>query len=77
MSSTTTAQPPSNPGRIKPEPASSFLQVLCEDEIALRAATPLARRVRAARFEQTSTLEDFDFVYNSNITAALIRDLAA
>jgi DNA replication protein DnaC len=40
-----------------------FLQVLCEDEIGRRAATALARRVRAARFEQTYTLEDFDFAY--------------
>jgi DNA replication protein DnaC len=54
-----------------------FLQVLCEDEIARRAATALARRVRAAHFEQTYTLEDFDFAYNPNIPAALIRDLAA
>jgi len=54
-----------------------FLQVLCEDEIGRRAATALARRVRAARFEQTYTLEDFDFAYNPNIPAALIRDLAA
>jgi DNA replication protein DnaC len=54
-----------------------FLQVLCEDEIARRATTALTRRVRAARFEQTYTLEDFDFAYNPKIPAALIRDLAA
>jgi DNA replication protein DnaC len=54
-----------------------FLQILCEDEIGRRAATALARRVRAARFEATYTLEDFDFTFNPKIPAAVIRDLAA
>jgi DNA replication protein DnaC len=44
-----------------------FLQVLCEDEIARREAAALVRRVRQARFEQTATIEEFDFNYNSNI----------
>ncbi|HET6952869.1 MAG TPA: IS21-like element helper ATPase IstB [Acidimicrobiales bacterium] len=54
-----------------------FLQVLCEDEIARREAASIARRVRQARFEQTATLEDFDFAYNPQIPAPHIRDLAA
>ncbi len=53
-----------------------FLQVLCEDEIARRDAAALERRLRAARFEQTATIEDFDFAYNPKIPAAHIRDLA-
>ena len=53
-----------------------FLQALCEDEIARREATAVTRRVRAARFEEHTTLEDFDFKYNPSIPAALIRDLA-
>lgn len=53
-----------------------FLQVLCEDEIARRDATAIARRVRQARFEQPVTLEDFDFSYNPKIPAAHFRDLA-
>jgi DNA replication protein DnaC len=53
-----------------------FLQALCEDEIARRDATAVIRRVRAARFEQPTTLEDFDFKYNPTIPAATIRDLA-
>ena len=53
-----------------------FLQALCEDEIARRDATAIGRRVRAARFEQPTTLEDFDFKYNPSIPAATIRDLA-
>lgn len=53
-----------------------FLQVLCEDEIARRQAAALERRVRAARFEATVTLEEFDFSYNHKTPVALIRDLA-
>src|SRR5205823_8006062 len=54
-----------------------FLQALCEDEITRRATTALARRVRAARFDEVATLEGFDFSYNPKIPAAVIRDLAA
>jgi DNA replication protein DnaC len=54
-----------------------FLQVLCEDEVGRRSATALARRVRAAHFEETYTLEGFDFNYNPKIPAAVIRDLAS
>jgi DNA replication protein DnaC len=53
-----------------------FLQALCEDEIARRDAAALDRRLRAARFEATATIEDFDFSYNPKIPAARIRDLA-
>lgn len=53
-----------------------FLQVLCEDEVARRSATALARRVRAARFEEPYTLEGFDFSYNPKVPAPAIRDLA-
>lgn len=53
-----------------------FLQSLCEDEIARRDAAALDRRLRAARFEQAATVEDFDFSFNPQIPAARIRDLA-
>lgn len=54
-----------------------FLQVLCEDEIARREAASLIKRVRQARFEQPTTLEEFDFSYNPKVPAPAIRDLAA
>jgi DNA replication protein DnaC len=54
-----------------------FLQALCEDEITRRDAASLIRRVRQARFEQATTIEDFDFAYNPKIPAAHIRDLTA
>ena len=53
-----------------------FLQALCEDELSRRDAAGIDRRVRAAHFEQTCTIEDFDFNYNKLIPAARIRDLA-
>ena len=53
-----------------------FLQVLCQDEIARREVAALERRLRAARFEQQATIEEFDFSYNPKIPAAVIRDLA-
>ncbi len=53
-----------------------FLQVLCEDEVARREAAALHRRVRAARFEQVVTLEEFDFSFNPKVPTAQLRDLA-
>jgi len=53
-----------------------FLQTLCEDEIARREASAIDRRIRKARFETPTTIEDFDFTYNPKIPAATIRDLA-
>src|SRR6266542_6056575 len=54
-----------------------FLEVLCEGEIARRAAKSLGERVRRARFEERVTLEEFDFSFTPKVPAALIRDLAA
>ena len=53
-----------------------FLQTLCEDELARRDAAGIARRVRAAHFEQSCVIEDYDFSFNPKIPAARIRDLA-
>jgi hypothetical protein len=53
-----------------------FLQVLCEDEITRRQTKALRERVRRARFEEPTTLEDFDFSFNPKLPTAAIRDLA-
>lgn len=53
-----------------------LLALLCGDEIARRDATGLARRLAAARFETTAAIEDFNFGYNPDIPAGVIRDLA-
>ena len=53
-----------------------FLQVLCEDELSRRAATAVTRRVKAARFDEQVSLEDFDFTVNAKLPVTAIRDLA-
>jgi DNA replication protein DnaC len=53
-----------------------LLAALCQDETARRDATGLVRRLKAARFEQTVTVEDFDFTFNPKVPADQIRDLA-
>jgi DNA replication protein DnaC len=53
-----------------------LLAALCQDEAARRDAAGLERRLKAARFEQSATVEDFDFSFNPKIPAAQIRDLA-
>ncbi|HEY5148265.1 MAG TPA: IS21-like element helper ATPase IstB [Mycobacterium sp.] len=55
---------------------AELLALLCADESARRDATGLARRLAAARFEATCAVEDFDFAYNPDIPAGVIRDLA-
>jgi IstB-like ATP binding protein len=54
-----------------------FLQVLCQDEITRRQTTAMARRLRRARFDQQTTMEEFDFAASPKLPAAQIRDLAA
>jgi DNA replication protein DnaC len=53
-----------------------LLAALCGDEAARRDAAGLDRRLRAARFEQAATIEEFDFSFNPKVPAAAIRDLA-
>jgi len=53
-----------------------FLEVLCQDELARREATKVARRLRAAHLPSEATLESFDFAFNAKLPVAQIRDLA-
>jgi DNA replication protein DnaC len=55
---------------------AQLLEVLCQDELARRDATGLARRLKAARFESAAAIEDYDFKFNPKIPAGQIRDLA-
>ncbi len=56
---------------------AELLALLCGDELARRDAAGLTRRLAAARFESTAAIEDFDFGYNPDIPAGVIRDLAS
>jgi DNA replication protein DnaC len=53
-----------------------FLQVLCEDELNRRAATAVTRRMRAARFDEQVSLEEFDFTVSAKLPVSALRDLA-
>jgi DNA replication protein DnaC len=56
---------------------AELLALLCGDELAHRDAAGLTRRLAAARFESSAAIEDFDFGYNPDIPAGVIRDLAS
>jgi len=56
---------------------AEFLELILQDELAVRADRLLGRRVRAAAFREPKTLEDFDFAFNPSIKKKQIFDLAS
>ena len=55
---------------------AEFLELIVNDELAVRADRAVARRVQAARFRDRRTLEDFDFSFNPSINRRQISELA-
>ncbi len=53
-----------------------FLELILQDELAVRADRLLARRVRAAEFREPKTLEDFDWQFNTSIKRKQVYELA-
>ncbi len=53
-----------------------FLELLLQDELAVRSDRQIARRVKAASFREQKTLEDFDWSFNPSIKKRQIYDLA-
>jgi DNA replication protein DnaC len=53
-----------------------FLALLLDDELAHRENDRVARRIRAARFDEVCDLRDFDFSYNPQIPKAQIWEFA-
>ena len=53
-----------------------FLELLVQDELAVRASRQVERRMRAAMFRETKPLDEFDFSFNSSIKRKQIHDLA-
>jgi len=53
-----------------------FLEVILQDELAVRASRLVERRVRAACFRETKNLDEFDFSFNPSIKRKQIHDLA-
>lgn len=53
-----------------------FLEMILQDELAVRADRQLDRRTRAAMFRDQRTLEDFDFSFNPSIKRKQVYELA-
>ena len=53
-----------------------FLLRLCEQELADREQRACARRLKAARFPQMKSLDDFDFTAQPSLNRALIVELS-
>ncbi len=53
-----------------------FLELVLQDELAVRADRRRTRRIQAASFRDAKTLEDFDFTFNSSIKKKQIFELA-
>jgi DNA replication protein DnaC len=54
-----------------------FLELILQDELAVRADRLVSRRLKAAGFRDQRTLEDFDFSFNPSIRKKQVFDLAA
>ena len=55
---------------------AEFLELVLQDELAIRADRLMSRRVSAAAFREPKTLEDFDWQFNPSIKKRLVYDLA-
>ena len=53
-----------------------FLELLVNDELAVRNDRSIARRVKRAGFRELKNLEDFDFLFNPSIKRRQIMELA-
>jgi len=54
-----------------------FLELILQDELAVRQQRLIARRTKAASFRDQKTLEDFDWDFNCSIRRKQVFDLAA
>ncbi|UCC31421.1 MAG: ATP-binding protein, partial [Phycisphaerales bacterium] len=53
-----------------------FLELVLQDELAVRAERLVNRRIKGAAFRELKTLEDFDFSFNPSIKKKQVYDLA-
>jgi len=56
---------------------SEFLELVLQDELAVRADRSMNRRIKVAAFREPKTLEDFDFAFNPSVKKKQVFDLAA
>jgi len=55
---------------------AEFLELVIADELAVRDDRAIERRIKAARFRDPRTIEDFDFSFNPSINRRQILELA-
>jgi DNA replication protein DnaC len=55
---------------------AEFLELILQDELAVRADRLVSRRIKAAAFRELRTLDDFDFAFNPSIKRKVVFDLA-
>ena len=55
---------------------SEFLELVLQDELAVRSDRLLQRRIKAAGFRELKTLDDFDWTFNPSIKKKQVFDLA-
>lgn len=55
---------------------AEFLELLLQDELAVRSDRQVRRRVTAAQFRDLKTIDDFDFSFNPSIKKKQVFDLA-
>lgn len=56
---------------------TEFLELVLQDELAVRADRQLQRRLQAAQFRELKPLENFDWSFNPSIKRKQIYDLAS
>ena len=54
-----------------------FLELILQDELAVRGNRQLERRFKAAQFRERKSLEDFDWSFNPSIPRKQVYDLAS
>jgi len=55
---------------------AEFLEMILQDELAVRGDRQLRRRLKAAQFRELKPLEDFDWSFNPSIKKKQLYDLA-
>ena len=55
---------------------AEFLELILQDELAIRAERLIQRRVKAAAFRELKVLDQFDFAFNPSIKKQQIYELA-
>jgi len=55
---------------------AEFLELILQDELAVRSDRRIQRRTKAASFREVKTLDQFDFSFNPSINKRQVYDLA-